>query len=165
MTKIPETLKSELSEHCAQYPSRQVGLIHVLQKLQEFYGGWLPDEAIQQAAEIVGVPEPEVEGVATFYNWFFREPVGKTIIACCDSISCYLCGCEAVIERLKNRLGIDMGQTTPDGQFTLLPVVCLGNCDRAPSILVGDTLYERVTPEMVDEILARHSRKSEEGRP
>lgn len=153
---IPEALKQELSEHCAHYPSRQVGLIYVLQKLQEHYNGWLPDEAILEAAEIVGIPAEEVEGVATFYNWLFREPVGKTIIACCDSVSCYLCGAEQLIAHLETRLGIKAGQTTPDGEFTLLPVVCLGNCDRAPSIMVGDTLYEQVTPEMLDEILAKH---------
>ncbi len=153
---IPEALKQELNEHCAHYPSRQVGLIYVLQKLQEHYNGWLPDEAIMEAAEIVGIPPEEVEGVATFYNWLFRERVGKTIIACCDSVSCYLCGGEQLIAHLEKRLGIKAGETTPDGQFTLLPVVCLGNCDRAPSIMVGDTLYERVTLEMLDEILAKH---------
>jgi len=160
---IPETLRQELSDHCAHYPSRQVGLIYVLQKLQEHYGGWLPDEAIAEAAEIVGIPEAEVEGVATFYNWFFREPVGKTIIACCDSVSCYICGAENIIGHLEKKLGIKMGETTPDGEFTLLPVVCLGNCDRAPSIMVGDQLYERVTPEMVDNILDECRRKSKEG--
>jgi NADH-quinone oxidoreductase subunit E len=159
---IPDTLRKELSDHCAHYPSRQVGLIYVLQKLQEHYGGWLPDEAITEAAEIVGVTEVEVEGVATFYNWFFREPVGKTIIACCDSISCYLCGSEQIVTHLEKRLGIKMGQTTPDGRFTLLPVVCLGNCDRAPSIMVGNQLYERVTPEMIDEILAKPGTATEE---
>jgi NADH-quinone oxidoreductase subunit E len=150
---IPETLYKELSEHCSHYPSRQVGLIYVLQKLQEYYGGWLPDEAVTEAANIVGIPEPEVEGVTTFYNWFFREPVGKTIIACCDSISCYLCGAENLISHLEKRLGIRPGETTPDGRYTLLPVVCLGNCDRAPSVMIGETLYERVTVESLDKIL------------
>jgi len=160
---VPETLRKELSDHCGHYPSRQVGLIYVLQKLQEHYGGWLPDEAITEAADIVGIPAAEVEGVATFYNWFFREPVGKTIIACCDSISCYLCGSEQIVAHLEARLGIRMGETTADGQFTLLPVVCLGNCDRAPSIMVGETLYERVTPAMIDEILAGYQSGVREG--
>lgn len=159
---IPESLRQELSEHCAHYPSRQVGLIYVLQKLQEHYGGWLPDEAIAEAAAIVGIPESEVEGVATFYNWFFREPVGKTVIVCCDSVSCYLCGSEQIVAYLENRLGIKMGETTPDGKFTLLPVVCLGNCDRAPSVMVGDRLYERVTPAMIDEILREHCSETAE---
>lgn len=160
---IPETLRQELSEHCAHYASRQVGLIYVLQKLQQHYGGWLPDEAIAEAAEIVGIPEAEVEGVATFYNWFFREPVGKTIIACCDSISCHLCGAEQLVAHLERRLGIKMGETTPDGRYTLLPVVCLGNCDRAPSIMIGDELYERVTPERLDEILDTLESSSRDG--
>jgi NADH-quinone oxidoreductase subunit E len=150
---IPDTLRKELSDHCGHYPSRQVGLIFVLQKLQEHHGGWLPDEAICDAAEIVGIPETEVEGVATFYNWFFREPVGRRIIVCCDSVSCYLCGCGRNVAHLERRLGIRMGETTADGEFTLLPVVCLGDCDNAPSMMIGDELHNRMTPEKIDEVL------------
>lgn len=150
---IPDELRKELSEHCDHYASRKVGLIFVLQKLQEHLGGHLPDEAITLASEIVGIPEPEVEGVATFYNWFFREPVGKRVIVVCDSISCYLCGCDRVTSHLEKRLGIKMGETTADGEFTLLPVVCLGDCDKAPAIMIGNELYDDLTPEKVDGIL------------
>ena len=152
---IPQELRQELSDHCAHYASRQVGLIFVLQKLQEHHGGWLPDAALREAAEIVGVSEPEVEGVATFYNWFFREPVGRKIIVVCDSISCHLCGCDRIVDHLKTRLGIGMGETTADGEYTLLPVVCLGNCDKAPSLMIGDDLHESMTPEKVDDVLEK----------
>lgn len=157
---ISDDLKRELSEHCEHYVSRRVGLIFVMQKLQEHHGGWLPDDAVREAAEIVGVSEAEVEGVATFYNWFFRHPVGKHVIVVCDSVSCYLCGCDTIVEHIEKKLGIRMGETTADGLFTLLPVVCLGNCDNAPSIMVGDELYGRVTPEMVDEILDNAARSA-----
>lgn len=150
---ISEELKRDLIEHCGHYPSRRVGLIYVMQKLQEHHGGWLPDEAVREAAGIVGVSEAEVEGVATFYNWFFRHPVGKNVIVVCDSISCHLCGCDRISSHIEKKLGIRMGETTADGLFTLLPVVCLGNCDNAPSIMVGSELYGRVTEESVDEIL------------
>jgi NADH-quinone oxidoreductase subunit E len=153
MTTIPDLLRKELSDHCAHYASRRVGLIWVLQKLQAHFGGYLPDEAITLAAEIVGIPEPDVEGVATFYNWLFREPVGRRIIVVCDSISCHLCGCDSIVARIQKRLGIGMGETTPDGEFTLLPVVCLGNCDKAPTMMIGDELYDCLTPDKVDEIL------------
>ncbi len=152
---IPNDLKQQLTEYCGHYASRRVGLITVMQKLQAHYGGWLPDEAIREAAEIVGIPEPEVEGVATFYNWFFREPVGRNIIVVCDSISCHLCGCDRLIGHLQNRLKIKVGETTADGAYTLLPVVCLGNCDQAPSLMIGDELYNRMTPEKLDEVLDR----------
>jgi NADH-quinone oxidoreductase subunit E len=150
---IPEELRKELSDHCGHYASRRVGLIFVMHELQKHYGGWLPDEALREAAEIVGIPEPEVEGVATFYNWFFREPVGKKIIVVCDSISCYLCGCDRITAHLERRLGIKMGETTPDGEYTLLPVVCLGDCDNAPSMMINEQLHNRLTPDRVDELL------------
>ncbi|MCX7017428.1 MAG: NADH-quinone oxidoreductase subunit NuoE [bacterium] len=152
---ISDALKVQLTGHCGHYPSRRVGLIFVMQKLQEHYGGWLPEEAIREAAEISGVPETEVEGVATFYNWFFREPAGRHIIVVCDSISCYLCGCDRIAANLERKLGIKLGETTPDGMFTLLPVVCLGNCDKAPSIMVDDELYGPVTADMIDEIIEK----------
>ncbi|PKO17555.1 NADH-quinone oxidoreductase subunit NuoE [candidate division BRC1 bacterium HGW-BRC1-1] len=160
---IPQTLKTELTEYVKHYPSERVGLITVMHKLQKHYGGWLPDEAIAEAAEIVGIPEPEVEGVATFYNWFFREPVGRRIIVVCDSISCHLCGCDRLVEHFKKRLGIGMGETTADGEYTLLPVVCLGNCDQAPSIMIDEETYNRVTPEKLDEILEQLSAESAKG--
>ena len=152
---IPEELRKSLCDHCAQYPSRRVGLVHVMQRLQEHHGGWLPDEAVREAAEIVGVAETEVEGVATFYNQFYRHPVGRRVILCCDSISCYVCGCDEIRAYIEAKLGIRMGETTPDGEFTLLPVVCLGNCDKAPSLMIGDKLLSCATTQMVDEELER----------
>ena len=149
---IPGDLRKNLEDHCTHYASRRVGLIWVMQQLQAHYGGWLPNEALKDAAEIVGVPESDAEGVATFFNWFFRKPVGKKVIVCCDSISCYLGGCENNIAQLEEKLGIKMGETTADGEYTLLPVVCLGNCDKAPTMLIGDDLYDNVTPEKLDKI-------------
>lgn len=152
---ISDQLTRELTEHCLHYPSKRVGLIHVLQKLQEHYGGWLPDEAIGEAAKITGVGPAEVEGTATFYNWLFRRPVGKIVIACCDSIACYIAGSDRLIEYLEVKLGTPAGGTTADGRFTLVPVVCLGDCNNAPSILVNGELHNKVTREKIDEILAK----------
>lgn len=153
---LPEELREHLSEHCTHYASRRVGLIWVMQQLQKHYGGWLPDRAIREAADIVGLAVPEVEGVATFFNWFFREPVGREIITVCDSLPCYLGGCDQLRANLEQKLGIKQGETTADGAFTLLPIVCLGNCDHAPTMMIGEELYNRVTAEQLDEILERH---------
>ena len=152
---VPAELRDLLAEHCTHYANRRVGLIWVMQQLQNYYGGWLPNRAIVEAGEIVGVAATDVEGVATFFNWFFREPVGRKIIVCCDSISCYLGGGEQNIERLEKKLGIKMGETTADGEYTLLPIVCPGNCDKAPSMMIGDDLHESVTPEMLDALFTR----------
>ncbi len=153
---MPPELREHLSEHCSHYASRRVGLIWVMQQLQKHYGGWLPDEAIYEAADIVGVAAPEVEGVATFFNWFFREPVGREIITVCDSLPCYLGGCDKLKSELQGKLGVKEGGTSSDGAFTLLPIVCLGNCDHAPSMMIGDELYSDVKLEELDSILAKH---------
>ncbi len=156
-TPLPDEFRAELSEHCTHYANRRVGLIWVMQQLQAHYGGWMPDHAIYEAAEIVGVAPPEVEGVATFFNWFFRHPVGRKIIVSCDSISCYLGGCDNNLEHLEKKLGIRLGETTPDGEFTLLPIVCLGNCDKAPCMMIGDDLHSNVTPEILDTLFEKYS--------
>ena len=153
---LPEDLHEHLSEHCTHYANRRVGLIWVMQQLQAYYGGWLPNRAIGEASEIVGVAKPEVEGVATFFNWFFRQPVGRNVIVMCDSISCYLGGCEKNLEHLEQKLGITLGETTPDGEYTLLPIVCLGNCDKAPCMMVGDDLHSNLTPEDMDTIFEKY---------
>lgn len=152
---LPADLRELLAEHCTHYANRRVGLIWVMQQLQAYYGGWLPNRAIGEASEIVGVAKPEVEGVATFFNWFFRQPVGRKIIVTCDSISCYLGGCDRNQEYLENKLGIRLGETTADGEYTLLPIVCLGNCDKAPCMMVGDDLHSNVTPETLDKLFAK----------
>lgn len=150
---IPADLRNDLVEHCGHYPSARVGLIYVLQKLQEHYGGWLPDESLAEAESITGVPEAEVEGLATFYNWLFREPVGRKVIVVCDSISCHLCGCDKIRRQIEQRLGIRIGETTLNGDYTLLPICCLGDCSNAPAIMIGAEHHNRLTPEKIDELL------------
>lgn len=154
LPSLPDELRDHLSEHCTHYADRRVGLIWVMQQLQNYYGGWLPNRGINEASDIVGVSRPEVEGVATFFNWFFREPVGRNIIVMCDSISCYLGGCDNNREHLEQKLGIKMGETTSDGEYTLLPIVCLGNCDKAPCMMVGDDLHSNLTTETLDQIFS-----------
>src|SRR6266568_5074776 len=93
--------------------------------------------------------------LATFYEMIYRRPVGKRVIHVCDSISCWSVGCEAVMAHLQERLGVGPGETTGDGVFTLIPCCCLGNCGEGPTMMVGDALYGRLTPEKVDEILEK----------
>jgi len=160
---LPEELREHLADHCTHYANRRVGLIWVMQQLQSYYGGWLPDRGIREASDIVGVALPEVEGVATFFNWFFREPVGRKVVVVCDSISCYLGGCDRNLEHMEKKLGITLGETTPDGEYTLLPIVCLGNCDKAPCMMVGDDLHSNLTPEALDKIFERQKNAAASG--
>jgi NADH-quinone oxidoreductase subunit E len=115
--------------------------------------GWVSDDAVRDIGDLLGVGADEVEGVATFYNMIFRKPVGRHVVVYCDSVSCWIRGCDAVRRRLEERLGIEPGGTTADGAVTLLPIGCLGACDKAPAIMVDEELHGNVTPQRIDEIL------------
>jgi len=145
---------TELKERVARLPHADEAIVDVMHEVQAA-SGWLSDEGLELVAEIVGVPPMKVEQLATFYNLIYRRPVGRKVILVCDSISCFATGAEDVFEHLRARLGVELGGTTSDGAFTLLPIVCLGACHVAPAMMVGETLYGELTPERVDEILAR----------
>ncbi len=117
--------------------------------------GWISDE-IKEIAELLDMTAEELDGVATFYTFIFRRPVGRHVIYICDGVSCWIMGHEDLLGYLKSRLSVDLGGTTEDGRFTLLPVSCLGTCDRAPALMVGDDLYQDLTREKIDEILERY---------
>ena len=97
----------------------------------------------------------ELDGVATFYNLIFRKPVGRNVIMFCDSVSCWIVKCDRVRDQLRQRLGVEPGGTTPDDRFTLLPIVCLGACDRTP-VLVDWELQEDLDPQKIDNLLERY---------
>ena len=118
--------------------------------------GWVPDEAIGEVASILGMSTEEVEGIATFYELIFRKPVGKHVILVCDSVSCWITGEEKITAHLQRKLGIGLGGTTPDGAFTLLPAGCLGACDAGPAMMIDGKLFDTLTPEKADEILAHY---------
>jgi NADH-quinone oxidoreductase subunit E len=115
-------------------------IVDVLWELQE-KRGWIDDEAVRLAAAECDLTPAEVDEVATFYNLLLREPAGRTKIYVCDSISCEVCDGENLMQRVSETLGIRPGETTPDGEFTLLPIVCLGHCEKAPCLLAGETVH------------------------
>ncbi len=126
--------------------------VEALQALQRIRG-WISDEAIRDVAPLVGMTPDELDGVATFYSFIFRKPVGRHLIFICDSLSCYIMGYETMQQHLNQRLGIGMGETTPDKRFTLLPVSCIGFCDHAPAMMVDDDLYGDLDTTKIEEIL------------
>lgn len=103
--------------------------------------GWIDDEAVKIAAKECDLTPIEVDEVATFYNLLLRAPAGRTPIFVCDSISCELCGSRALVQRLTEVLGIQVGEVTKDGEFGLLPIVCLGHCEMAPCLMAGETIH------------------------
>jgi NADH-quinone oxidoreductase subunit E len=114
------------------------------------------DEAVKDVAVFLGMTADELDAVATFYSFIFRKPVGRHVILVCDSISCWIMGYNPLLDLLKTRLRIVFGETTSDNRFTLLPISCLGACDRAPAMMVDDDLHGPVTPETMDGILGKY---------
>lgn len=122
-------------------------------KIVQARRGWVPDGAIGAIAEVLGLPASDIEGVATFYSHIFRQPVGRHVILLCDSMVCYIAGHEAIQAALERELGIGQGQTSSDGRFTLLPVCCLGNCDKAPTLMIDQDTYSHLDPSNVAKLL------------
>jgi NADH-quinone oxidoreductase subunit E len=145
--------RREIEAEVAIYAQKRAACIEALKVVQQ-HRGWVSDEAIDDLAEMLEMNAAELDGVATFYNLIFRKPVGRHVILICDSVSCWIMGYDNLREHLKSRLGSDLGETTADGRFTLLPSVCLGACDHAPVMMVDDDLHLDLTPEKVDQILA-----------
>ncbi len=143
-------------EHClAHYDDPRAASIDALKIVQRRHG-WVPDGAIAVIGKMLDIPGSDVEGVATFYNRIYRRPVGRHVIAVCDSISCFLMGFDQIYGALQTKLGIKPGQTTADNRFTLLPVCCLGACDRGPVLLVNEDTHVNVTVDTLDQLLEQY---------
>ena len=141
-----------IHEHMHHYPHPRAASLDALKIVQQ-RNGWVDDAQVNAIANILNIPMTDMEGVATFFNRIYRQPVGRHVILICDSVACYLTGYEALTAELKSQLGIDYGQTTTDGRFTLLPICCLGNCDKSPAVLIDEDTYGPVQPDEVAQLL------------
>ena len=150
---LPGSLKADLQARIAHAVTNREAAVDVLKALQAHYG-WLTDEAMAEAAALLGLSTLQLEELATFYEMLYRRPVGRKVIHVCDSISCWAMGGESLLAHMADELGVAVGETTADGAFTLLPCCCLGNCGNAPALMIGDTIHGPVTPEKATEILA-----------
>ena len=126
----------------------------VIFAIQDFYGN-LTDEGVREAAELLGMSPLEIDQLATFYTFIYREPVGKYVIHVCDSLICWMDGYESIRNYLCKKLDITVGGTSADGLFTLLPVCCIGYCDLSPAMLINRKAYGFLTPEKIDTILEK----------
>jgi len=147
-------LRESLKEQIAKADHARELAADVMFALQAHYG-YLSDEAVEDAAELLGMTPLEVEELATFYTFVFREPVGKYVIHVCDSVICWMDGSDSLKDYLCKKLEIDVGQTTPDGLFTVLPVCCIGYCDLSPAMLVNRKVHGNLTPQKIDNILQK----------
>ncbi|MFZ1984900.1 MAG: NADH-quinone oxidoreductase subunit NuoE [Desulfatitalea sp.] len=144
--------KKQINEAAAHYPLKRAAGIDALRIVQRLRG-WISDEVLCAIAAALEMTPTDLDSVATFYNLIFRRPVGRHIILVCDSVSCWIMEYDNLLDHLKRRLGIDLGQTTADGRFTLLPHVCLGACDQAPVMMIDDQLYGFLDAGKIDAIL------------
>jgi len=145
----------EIEEEFPRYPRRDAVCIDAMKIVQK-HRGWVSDESIRDIAQLLGMSPAELDGIATFYNLIFRKPVGRHVIMVCDSVSCWIMGYDRVREHLSKRLGVGLGQTTTDDLFTLLPIVCLGCCDRAPAMMVDNDLHANLDAAKIDAALEQY---------
>jgi NADH-quinone oxidoreductase subunit E len=151
---LPDDLKNSLVEQINRVEHPQELVVDVMFAIQEHYG-YLTDEGLQETAGLLNISALDVEQLATFYTFIYREPVGKYVIHVCDSVVCWMNGYESVWEYLSRKLGIQPGETTSDGLFTLLKVCCIGYCDRSPAMLMNRKAYGSLTAEKIDGILEK----------
>lgn len=145
----------EIEDALKHYPDKRAGAIDALLIVQR-RRGWISDDSLLDIARFLGMTGEDVDSVATFYNLIFRKPVARHVAFLCDSISCWVMGYEQVRDQIKKSYEIDLGQTTRDGRLTLLPIACLGHCERAPAMMIDQDVHGDVTPEKVERIVEKY---------
>ena len=144
----------EIEEECSHLPDRPSAAIDAMMIVQR-HRGWVSDDSLAAIARLLDMSIENLDSIATFYNLIYRKPVGRHVVMVCDSVSCYVMGADSLRKQVEEHLGIGLGETTPDDRFTLLPIVCLGACDRAPTMMIDEELFGDVTAEKLGEIFAR----------
>jgi NADH-quinone oxidoreductase subunit E len=152
---LTEEVRAEIAEQIGHYDHKRAGCVDALKIVQKHHG-WVSDVSVQELAQLLEMTPDELDAVATFYSLIFRRPVGRHVILICDSVTCWIMGYENLLAYLTNRLGIGLGETSPDGRFTLLPVTCLGTCDHAPAMMIDDELHRDLNRDKIDQILERY---------
>ena len=147
--------RREIEAEMTRYPTRQAVCVDAM-KIVQRHRGWVSDESLRDIAALLQMTVDELDGVATFYNLIFRQPVGRHVILVCNSVTCWMLGADRVREQLSAASGAGVGATSSDGRFTLLPIVCLGACDHAPAMMIDRDLHADVDPARVGELLVRY---------
>ncbi|HOO98678.1 MAG TPA: NADH-quinone oxidoreductase subunit NuoE [Bacteroidales bacterium] len=159
MSSIKIELRQEdvnkIKEICSSFNNDPQELINVLHKCQEHFG-YLPAEVQEVISDALTVPVAKVYGVVTFYSFFTMTPRGKYPISICMGTACYVRGAEKVLDEFKKELGLQVGQTSPDGRFSLSSLRCVGACGLAPVVMIGDKTYGRVAPDDVRNIIKEY---------
>ncbi len=150
----PQFSREMINEILEEHPKKPSSLIPILQSSQDQFG-YLPRKVIKEIGNYLDMTETQVYGVATFYSQFRFEPLGDHVIRACHGTACHVKGSEGVTEAIENEIGIETGETTDDGKFTLQRVACLGCCSLAPVIMIDDEVYGNLTREKTKKILKK----------
>ena len=150
--RLSQAVMAKVDKEAAKYPSRRAAVKSALRYCQEEMG-WVSNEGVTAVAEYLGLEPIEVYEVATFYDMFYTEPGGRHHIRVCTNVSCMLRGAEAIVNHLQEQLGIEIGETSPDGRITLLEAECLGACGGAPMLVCGNRYVENLTTDKLDSLL------------
>jgi len=148
----------KMKEILETYTKDKSNLIQILNEVQEYYG-YIPKNAQVEISEYLGLPMAEVYGVITFYSRFTLKPKGKYNIAVCLGTACFVKGSEQILDKVKEKLGIDVGETTSDGKFSIEATRCIGACGLAPVFTVNDEVYGKATPEMIEKVIEEYKNK------
>ena len=148
--------REELLKLVSKYKQDKSNLIQILNEVQEQYG-YIPVNAQKVISEYLNIAMAEIYGVITFYARFTLKPKGKYNIAVCLGTACYVKGSQKILDRVKEKLGIDVGETTKDGKFSIEATRCIGACGLAPVFTVNEDVYGKATPEKIDEILKNYN--------
>lgn len=150
-----EEARRELEETISHYPERRAAMLPALWIAQREYGGRLTPEAIDEVAQLLGRPAVEVEGVASFYTMYNLGKRGRRHLEVCTCLTCAVLGASEVVRKLEEKLGVKVGETSPDGEVSLAEVECLNWCEAGTVVQVGSRYYGNVTPDNVDELIER----------
>ena len=150
--EFPPEARERIDRILARYPTKQAALLPVLWVAQETWG-WVSREAAEEVARLLELTPAHVSGVLTFYTMYNLRPVGRHLLQFCTSISCHIAGAGQLLDQCRSRLGIDLGQTTADGRFTMVEVECIAGCDRAPSMMINDAYHEPMDAARLDALL------------
>ena len=149
--------RQRLDEILQRYPTKRAALLSALWMVQEQHG-WVSDDGMAEAAEVLELTPSYVKGVVTFYTMYHQHPVGKTFVQVCATTPCNLCGAEGVTKALLERTGCgELGATSPDGKFTVIEVECLGACGFATPVMMNNDFIEDVTPDKVPDLVKQYS--------
>lgn len=158
-TRLDEQLLEEFRRILEQKAHRPGVLIALLQQAQEIFG-YIPEPVIDEISAATAVPSANIYGVITFYSQFRLQPMGRNVIRICEGTACHVNGAKGILQAIEDELNIGVGETSEDGDFTLLSVACLGCCSLSPVIMINNETFGRLTPKKVREILKQYRQQT-----